>query len=418
MRVLLFAVSMAIATDAIAQVDHSAHGAGPASLFPAREASGTAWQPDVTPMTGLHGELGGWSVMAHGTVFAQFLYESGEVHRTSRQAGSINWFMGMARRPAGTGRVGARVMFSLEPWTIGGCGYPDLLATGEVCDGDTIHDLQHPHDLIMELALDYERPLAGGLRLQAYAGLAGEPALGPPAFPHRLSAFPNPIAPISHHWLDATHIAFGVVTAGVSAERWKGEASMFNGREPDEQRTDLDLAALDSFSGRITLAPSDRWALQVSAGHLREAEAALGDHPAEDVDRATASAIYQRPGRDRGFWASTLAYGVNRESEEITHAVMFETSVASPSGRHNGFGRVDVVGKPAHDLHIHEFEDTDEVFTVGKIQFGYLRQFRAIKGWRPGIGAHVNLSIVPAALAPRYDGRIAPGAGVYFNLRP
>ncbi len=190
------------------------------------------------------------AALGHANLFAQFLYESGDTHRTSRQAGSINWFMGMLRRPVGRGRVGVRAMLSAEPWTIGGCGYPDLLATGEVCDGDTLHDRQHPHDLFMELAVDYERPIANRLRLHGYAALAGEPALGPPAFPHRASAMPNPISPIAHHWLDATHIAFGVLTAGVPGSRWRAEGSVFNGREPDDARAGLELGALDSVAAR------------------------------------------------------------------------------------------------------------------------------------------------------------------------
>ena len=398
---VLAVVVLAAGIDAAAQ-DHAAHQqpAAPghqhdltkmSTLFPARDASGTSWQPDVTPMNAFHRDIGAWSVMGHANVFGQFLYESGEVHRTSHQAGSINWFMGMLRRPIGKSRVGLRAMGSLELWTISGCGYPDLLATGEVCDGDTIHDLQHPHDLFMELAADYERPLGGNVRFQAYAGLAGEPALGPVAFPHRASAFGNPIAPISHHWLDATHIVFGVVTAGVVGPRWKAEASAFNGREPDEQRANLDLAALDSTAVRVSLLPTDRWALQVSAGHLREAEAGLGQQGPQDVDRVTASAAYHRPLRDKGFWASTLAYGVNREGNvlptgvlrQTTHAVLIESAVASSSGLHHWFGRLDIVGKPGHDLHVHEEEDA--VFTVAKLQVGYLRQFAEVNGWAAGV---------------------------------
>lgn len=398
--------------------------AAPAQDHQAREASGTSWQPAATPMEGLHTALGGWAFTGHANVFAQLLYESGEVHRTSRQAGSINWFMGMLRRPAGGGQIGVRAMLSAEPWTIGGCGYPDLLATGETCDGDTIHDLQHPHDLFMELAIDYDRPLIERLRLHAYAALAGEPALGPPGFPHRASALPNPIAPITHHWLDATHISFGVVTAGVSGSRWRIEGSVFNGREPDEARAGLELAALDSVAGRIAIAPSDRWSLQLSAGHLRESEAGLGSAPRQDVNRATASAIYVRPSAGAGAWALTVAYGVNHETssipggllEQSTHAALAETSWRSASGRHQWFGRMEVVGKPAHDLHVHEY--ITNIFTVGKGQVGYLHQLRAIKRWAPGFGAHVNLSLLPELLAPRYGGRVAPGVGVFANLRP
>ena len=121
-------------------------------------------------------------------------------------------------------------------------------------------------------------------------GPAGEPALGPVAVPHRPSAMPNPIAPIGHHWLDASHITFGVVTAGVFTPRWKAEASLFNGREPDEDRWDLDLAPLDSYSGRISFAPADSLVLQVSAGHLTDAEAGEGTLPRADVDRGYLSA--------------------------------------------------------------------------------------------------------------------------------
>jgi hypothetical protein len=226
------ATLIALLAPAAGAQEHQHAGHGGSSLFAAREASGTSWLPDQTPMLGWHRSVGVWEVMVHGNLFAQFLYEGGEVHRRSKQGGSINWVMGMARRPAGSGQVGVRAMFSAEPWTIPGCGYPDLLATGETCDGDTIHDRQHPHDLFMELAADYARPLRGGLRWQLYAGLAGEPALGPPGFPHRTSAFANPMAPIAHHWLDATHITFGVITTGVAGRNWNVEASAFNGREP------------------------------------------------------------------------------------------------------------------------------------------------------------------------------------------
>ena len=39
---------------------------GPYSMT--RDGSGTSWQPDATPMMGLHVKQGDWSVMAHGLV--------------------------------------------------------------------------------------------------------------------------------------------------------------------------------------------------------------------------------------------------------------------------------------------------------------------------------------------------------------
>jgi hypothetical protein len=63
-----------------------------------REASGTSWLLDVTPMYGLHRMSGAWDLMLHGNAFVQFLHESAPEHRGASQTGSINWVMAMARR--------------------------------------------------------------------------------------------------------------------------------------------------------------------------------------------------------------------------------------------------------------------------------------------------------------------------------
>jgi hypothetical protein len=382
------------------------------AMFPLREGSGTAWLPDTTPMYGLHRTAGSWQLMGHGNVFAQFLYDSGE--RGRDQFGSINWVMGMARRDLAGGRFGVRGMFSLEPWSIRGCGYPDLLATGEVCDGETIHDRQHPHDLFMELAAEYDRAIRGSLRWQVYGGPAGEPALGPVAYPHRLSAMPNPLAPISHHWLDATHITFGVVTGGLYDRRWKAEASVFNGREPDEHRADFDFAAFDSFSGRLWFLPTPAVAVQVSAGHLNEAEVGHDGGPPVDVDRITASATYHRAPGDESVWASTLAWGLNREEGESTNALLIETNFTLRE-RHTWFGRFEVGGKPADDLDVH---GSDDIFTVAKLQAGYTRYLDAWRGLKPGFGGMISASVVPKTLEPVYGERVNLGFGVFLTLRP
>ena len=221
--------------------------------------------------------------------------------------GEITQMLVLAGLMWGGGDLTLRAMLSADPVTADECGYPDLLATGEFCDGEPLHDRQHPHDLFMELVGVYEAALTQDVALQLYGGPVGEPALGPVAFPHRISSLPNPIAPIGHHWLDSTHIAFGVATAGIYGRRWKAEASLFNGREPDAERYDLDLDALDSYSGRLWFLPSDRWALQVSAGRLNEAEVHEVGGPRIDVSRVTVSATYHRPLTEAGIWASTIA---------------------------------------------------------------------------------------------------------------
>jgi hypothetical protein len=320
----------------------------------------------------------------------------------------------MADRNLGSGHLGLRGMISLEPWSIRGCGYPDVLASGEICQGETIHDRQHPHDLFMELAATYDRPIAGDIRLQLYGGPVGEPALGPTAFPHRISAMPSPLAPISHHWLDSTHITYGVVTGGVYAKRWKAETSVFNGREPDEDRTNFDFAALDSWSGRVWFLPTNRWALQVSGGHLTEAEAGHEGGPRIDVNRLTASATYHRSFRQGSIWASTLGSGRNQEpGSEATNAFLAETNLTVDE-RDTWFARFELAGKSGHDLAI----DSPGIFTVAKLQGGYTRYFYAWNGLKPGLGAGLSAGFVPDSLKTLYGSRVNVGVAVFVTLRP
>jgi hypothetical protein len=382
------------------------------TMTSSREGSGTSWLPDETPMYAVHRQAGSWTLMAHGNAFLQYLHESGD--RGDDQAGSINWFMGMADRRVGDGHLGLRGMLSLEPWTIRGCGYPDLLASGELCKGEAIHDRQHPHDLFMELAATYDRPLFGDVRLQLYGGPAGEPALGPTAFPHRMSAMPSPLAPITHHWFDATHITYGVVTGGVYANRWKAETSLFNGREPDEHRTNLDFGAMDSWSGRLWFLPSKRWALQMSAGRLTEAEAGHDGGPRIDVNRVTASATYHRAFRADSIWATTVGWGRNHEAAaDATNAFIAETNVTFDE-RDSWFGRLEIAKKSGHDLAI----ETDELFTVAKLQGGYTRYFAGVRGLKPGLGAGISFGVVPDSLKAGYGNRVNFGFGVFVTLRP
>jgi hypothetical protein len=346
--------------------------------------------------------------MAHGTAFAQYIAEGGA--RGSDQAGSINWVMGMAERPLGAGRFAVRGMASAEPWTISGCGYPNLLASGEECDGSAIHDRQHPHDMAMELAAEYDRALAGTVRLHLYGGPAGEPALGPVAFPHRPSAMPNPIAPITHHWFDSSHVSFGVATAGVYGSRWKAEASAFNGREPDDERTDFDLAALDSWSGRLTVLPTSRWAIQVSGAHLRQAEAHADDRV--DVNRVTTSATYHRREAQR-LWANTIGWGRNAvDGESATSAWLAETSLTF-SERHTWFGRFELAEKSGHDLAV---EGIDTAL-LGKLQGGYTRYLETRHGLTVGFGGSAAAAVVPASLQAEYGSRLNGGVSVYVTLR-
>lgn len=383
----------------------------PLGIDHARDASGTSWLPDASPMQGLMRPRGSWKLMLHGNAFVQYI-EAGS-DRGDRQLGSINWIMGMAQRNLGGGQLLLRTMFSAEPVTVGRCGYPTLLSTGERCRGLALHDQQHPHDVFMELAAHYRRAMSQGLAFELYAGPAGEPALGPTAFPHRLSAFPNPIAPISHHWLDSTHISFGVVTGGLYGRRWKAEASLFNGREPDDRRYNVDTAALDSYSGRFWLMPAPGWSVQVSAGHLTEAEG-RGEGTGEDVNRVTASATYHRL-VDSRLWATTLAWGHNRETDHSTSGLLAE-SAFDVTTKDVLFLRGELIQKSAAELVVPL--EREEPFTVGKVQAGYTRWLADRRGMKAGVGGSVGMSLVPSELRPFYGGRTAAEAALYFTVQP
>jgi hypothetical protein len=402
-------------TPAAAGHQHEGHTMpeGDQEVQETREGSGTSWLPDESPMYALHAQAKGWMLMAHGNGFLQYLHDSGD--RGSEQTGSINWLMGMAYRPAGAGRFTLRGMVSVEPWTIGGCGYPNLIATGEFCEGEAIHDRQHPHDLFMEITAKYDRPLVGGVRWQLYGGPVGEPALGPVAFMHRVSSLPNPLAAITHHWFDSTHITYGVATGGVYGRRWKIEGSAFNGREPDEDRTNFDFAPMDSWSGRVWWLPTSQWALQFSGGRLNEAEAGHDSGaPAVDVDRLTASVTYHRTTLKNVMWASTVGWGRNAErSGEATNALLVESSVTIRECDAM-YGRFEWATKSGHDLGV----PAEGLFDAAKLQGGYTRYFDAWRGLQPGVGASLSAGFVSKDLKPAYGSRVNSGFGVFVTLRP
>ncbi len=273
-----------------------------------REASGTSWQPDAAPHAAYHASLDGWELMGHAML--DLVYDSQSGRRGDTQWFAEGMLMGAARRGLGAGDVfNLRLMLSPDPF-MGARGYPLRLASGETADGATpLIDRQHPHDLVMEMAGSLSHALSSADSVFVYAGYPGEPALGPPAFQHRASGMDIPEAPVSHHWLDSTHITFGVVTAGFVHDDWKLEVSRFTGREPDQQRFDFDPARFDSTAARLTWNPDAHWSLQASWGYLVSPEQLS---PTVNETRYTASAEYVD-----GPFAATLAWGHKLASDAV-----------------------------------------------------------------------------------------------------
>jgi hypothetical protein len=383
-----------------------------------RMGSGTTWVPDAAPIPSLYFTAPGhWDVTGHGFAFAQYDKQGGT--RGGEQLGSLNWMMLMASHSLAGGRVQARTMLSLDALTVTPKGYPLLLQSGEAYDGQPLHDRQHPHDFFMELSMLYEKPITRSVGVMLYAAPSGEPALGPVAFMHRPSAMDNPTAPISHHWQDATHISFGVFSAGLFTHTLKLEGSLFNGREPDQYRFNFDPIRLDSYSGRVTYDPSASWSFTGGYGYLKSPEAL---NPTESMHRVTASALYGATLGSEGQWSASAVWGANAHSTHpgLSHAVLLE-SEAVLDARNTVFGRAEVVQKSAGDLVLDTPQygfATDREFRVGELTLGYIRDFARFGAGTLGLGAMGTLNVVPPELQAAYGSRTPVGALVFLRVRP
>jgi hypothetical protein len=274
-------------------------------------SSGTSIQPVTTsefsPM--IHGTIGPWAAMLHGNAVLAGVQQSGP--RGGDKVFAANWIMPMAARQFGRHSVTARTMLSLEPATISGRKYPLLFQTGEMAYGFSIVDGQHPHDLIMELSGRYDFRLDERSQLFVYGGPVAEAALGPTAFVHRSSASENPLAPLGHHLQDSTHIAVNVVTAGFVHRRVQAEASVFHGREPDENRWNIGSGKPDSFATRLTAALSKNISAQVSTARINSPEVDANS----DTVRTTAS-VHHNANFSSGHVSSSLIWGRNKDLKE------------------------------------------------------------------------------------------------------
>ena len=384
---------------------------GPLGIGHSRDASGTAWQPDATPVNAVHFMSDDWMFMVHGLLFAGWDDQSA-TRRGNNLFFSSNWGMLMAERALLGGELILRSMLSLEPATVGRGGYPLLLQSGEALGGEPLHDRQHPHDLFMELAALYRREISENVGAELYLALAGEPALGPPGFSHRRSSIGNPFAPIGHHWEDSTHISFGVVTGGLFTRLGKLEASWFNGREPDANRWDLDLRRLDSYSVRLSANPTDELSMQISGGRLHSPESL---EPGVGVTRVTGSVTYDVAVFEDGNWATTAVLGGNwPQGEVMTYAALVESNLELDR-HHTLFGRAEFARKTGHDLDLGEPRDQTR-YSTAQTTLGYIYDFAPVWAVVPGLGAGFTVDYLDHDLERWYGQRIGYGFMVFARL--
>jgi hypothetical protein len=386
-----------------------------------REGSGTSWVPDSSPLYAYMKMFeDGSMLMLHGTMFVRYTSIGSNRDVSAAGKGSRNrfdapsMFMAMYSKPVSPrSQIGLRAMLSLDPLIERGYGYPLLYQSGELYRGEPIHDRQHPHDLVSELAATYSYMFDEKNSFFVYAGLPGEPALGPPMYLHRSSGMNNPDAPIGHHWQDATHITYGVVTAGFAHDKFKFEASAFNGTEPDENRWAFDPPKLNSFSGRLSFNPTREWAFQVSHGYLKYPERSEPD--LKVIRRTTASAIFNKAlGVDRN-WSSALVWGRNGSDEGNSHSFLFESNYEFD--KNAVFGRLENVQKNAHELVLAAPHPEGNIW-VGAYSIGYLREIVKGKGVDVGIGGMVTFNTNPSSISNFYGGTNHGGWQLFLRLRP
>ena len=347
-------------------------------------------------MSGLHTMRGAWMTMVHGQ--ADFAYDEQRGPRGATQSFSTSMLMFMARRELSDGAFGLRVMASTDP-LMGRRGYPLLFQTGETANGrDPLVDRQHPHDLLMEAAATYRLNLSPQSSLFVYAGLPGTPALGPNAFMHRLSGMDNPEAPLSHHWLDSTHVSWGVVTGGYTWKALRLEASVFNGREPDQDRYNIELRSLDSYAARVSYNPTRDWSLQGSFGRFASPEQL---QQRVSVRRSTASASYNAPLAQ--WWQTTLAWGHNAASAGQASDAWLLESALKLAGAHTLFGRLERVAKD--ELFLPGAALNGRSFAISKLSLGYIRDFARLGALDLGLGGLISTYSYPSTLNAAYGSR-------------
>lgn len=338
-----------------------------------------------------------WMLMSDGLLFTTVNHQGGP--RGGDEFVSTNWWMGMASRTAGKGQLTLTGMLSLDPATATARGYREIFQSGEAYKGEPIVDRQHPHDLVMQAAFSWRVPIDYQTGFTIAGGPIGEPALGPTAFMHRPSAADNPAAPLGHHTLDSTHIAMGVVSAALDHGPFTIEASLFNGREPDDNRWDvMDPGALDSWSVREWYEPSPAWQFQVSYGFLKEPEAT---EPG-DIKRTTASGAWLKR-RPDGFTAATVAVGRNDTDHGAFHTLLAEAT--DRRGPTSFYGRLATAQK----------ETLPSAVTA--LTLGAVREVAKWRGYEIGIGGDVTGYAVPDASRPAY-GSHPISFHLFMRVRP
>lgn len=382
-----------------------------------RNSSGTAWQPDATPMYGYMKMGKKWNLMLHGSIFLRYNHQ--DITNSGIRGDSLtdrfdapNWVMLMANRKVNRrGLFSFSLMLSADEWVMGGNGYPLLFQSGETYKNKLLIDRQHPHDFISGLSAAYTHMVNKDIDITAYLGYPGEPAIGPPAFMHRISSMNNPDAPLGHHWQDATHITFGVTTLGFRYKIIKFELSNFTGREPNENRYSFDRPRFDSWSYRLSVNPTDNFAVQFSQAFIKSPESL---EPEENITRTTASVLHSIILGEKTHLTSAAVWGVNQKWEHRPeHSMLLESNLQM--NKTAFYGRYEFIQKSGHELDINN--GSDKLFPINALTLGTSYNFLHAFNTNFRIGIQGSAFFTPSELRAFY-GRLPLSAEIYIHILP
>ena len=349
---------------------------------------------------------------------ASLVYVDFAGFRGSRTVGVRDWEMFRSKHL--DDRLTFRAMTSLGSLRRDSAGIPALLQTGGRYRGDPIHDVQHPDHLIMEAATEFRLGEAF-----LYVAPIGAPALGPTPYMHRPSAGADPIAPLGHHWQDATHVSYGVVTVGARRGHATVEVSVFNARESDFEAPwpDVSQAGLDSYSGRLVVSAAG-FSASSWLGYLKAHDPVT---PAMQMHRYGVSLSF-----DKGRSSSIVVWGMNvHHHDGASHLFLHGDPNASPHARSSSlllestlgvdaklavFGRAETVSKSGEELGF-QGGNLLELYEIRALSLGARRDVYGNRFVRLAVAARGSLTVVPLKLESSYGTRRPTGFYLYAQAR-
>lgn len=308
-----------------------------------------------------------------------------------------NEFLTLAQVGSHCDTLNFRSIFSVEPGTIGKCGYPLLFSTGYTANGITeLLNAYPPLDFVTELSGSYVHQWQN-VRLYGYFGLPGAPVLN--LLPQqRIAEFFMPTGSITHRYMTSTDIVYGVGSAGLDIYGICLEGSLFTGKSQDERYWKVKKPHFDSFGVRLSYCYEDAFSFQVSYGHIKDTD------PVElcvKNKRFLVSAAYNVV-TDTSLWNTTIAYAHNHYCPgESLHSALFESCYIL-CDRHIVFGRYEYTQTDAPLAYKAREDVADMFYKVQKIGLGYRYQFQPIMHALWSLGVSGDVSLVPSNLKQVY----------------